>query len=314
MTGTIRTRLGAPVVASLTRMSEHAGPVLVIGATGQQGGAVVRALAGRGRAVRAFVRDPDAPAAQELRRVGAELVTGNLDDHASVRAALRGADAMFLMLTMMTGPHVTAAGVEAEVRRGLAAAELAAEAGVGHLVYSSVASAAEDTGIPHVQSKGRIEERIRALGLRATVLRPTFFMENFATHTRPVVVGGELVVTLGLDPGTPLQLVSTVDVGEVAALAFEQPERFRGRQWVLAGDELTGAAIAERFGRARGLPARFERVPIERLRAFDPEVARMFEWFDSGRGERADIPALRAVHPGLLTLESWLRVAGGVPA
>jgi uncharacterized protein YbjT (DUF2867 family) len=284
--------------------------VLVIGATGQQGGAAARALLARGRTVHALVRDPDRPAARELRQAGARLVTGDLDDPKSLRDAMIGVHGVFLMLTPMTGSTVTQAGVVAEERRGTAVADLAAEAGVRHLVYSSVAGANQHTGIPHLESKGRIEAHLRGLGLPATILRPVFFMENFATHTRPEVVAGELVVNLALRPDTSLQLVATRDIGALAAIAIDRPEDFLGRDIVIAGDDLPGVTIAERFGKARGLPARFQQVPLERVRAFDPEVARMFEWFDSGKGERADIPALRALHPDLSTLDTWATERG----
>ncbi|MPZ86341.1 MAG: NAD(P)H-binding protein [Actinophytocola sp.] len=277
--------------------------VLVIGATGQQGGATARALLARGRKVHALVRDPDRPAARALASAGAALVVGDLDDRESLRAAMSEVHGVFLVLSMMDGSRVSAEGVVAEVRRGRAVAEVAAETGVGHLVYSSVAGADQDTGIPHVESKGLIEAHIRTLGLPATIVRPAFFMENFATHTKPAMVDGELVVGLALRPDTPLQLIATRDIGALAALAFDRPW---DRPVVLAGDRLTGAEIADRFAKARGVPARFEQVPLDRLRAFDPEVARMFAWFDSRAGERADIPALRASHPGLSTMDDWL--------
>jgi uncharacterized protein YbjT (DUF2867 family) len=276
--------------------------VLVIGATGQQGGATARALLARGRTVHALVRDPERPAARALD--GAKLVVGDLDDRDSLRAAMTGVDGVFLVLSMMAGSRVSAEGVVAEVRRGRAVAEVAAEVGVGHLVYSSVAGADQDTGIPHVASKGEIEAHIRALGVPATVLRPAFFMENFATHTKPAMVDGELVVALALRPDTPLQMIAIRDIGVLAALAFEGPPA--EKPLVIAGDCRTGTEIAACFGTARGVPARFEQVPLDRVRAFDPEVARMFAWFDSGAGERADVAAVRAIHPGLSTLEQWL--------
>jgi uncharacterized protein YbjT (DUF2867 family) len=155
-----------------------------------------------------------------------------------------------------------------------------------------------------VASKGEIEAHIRALGVPATVLRPAFFMDNFATHTKPAMVGGELVVALALRPDTPLQMIAIRDIGVLAALAFEgSPAE---KPLVIAGDCRTGTEIAACFGAARGVPARFEQVPLDRVRAFDPEVARMFAWFDSGAGERADLAAVRAIHPGLSTLEQWL--------
>ena len=170
------------MTVSLATMANGAGPVLVIGATGQQGGAAAGALLRRGRAVRALVRDPGKPAARQLRDAGASLVTGDLDDLASVRAALRSCYGVFLVLTMMSGHQITQEGVAAEQRRGQAVAELAREAGIAHLVYSSIRGAGQHTGIPHVESKARIEERIAALGLPATILRPASFMDNFASY------------------------------------------------------------------------------------------------------------------------------------
>src|SRR3954454_14890137 len=114
------------------------GSVLVVGATGQQGGATVRQLLGRGRTVRALVRDPASAAAKALRVAGADLVAGDLDDPASLRAAMAGVHGVFLVLTMMAGPRISPDGVVAEERRGKAVADLARESGVGHLVYSSI--------------------------------------------------------------------------------------------------------------------------------------------------------------------------------
>lgn len=295
-------------------MDDHKEAVLVIGATGQQGGAVARALLKRGRTVHALVRDPDAPAARELRAAGARLVTGDLDDLASMRAAMAGVGGVFLMLTSVTSGTVSMENVEAEVRRGKAVADLAAQAGVAHFVYSSVAGAAQDTGIPHLESKGRIEAHVRGLGLPATVLRPVFFMENFTTVTRPVLTEEGLVLALALRPTSRLPLISMPDIGEFAALAFDQPETFVGQTLVIAGDHLSAAEMAERFGEAAGVQARFHQTPLEQLRAFDAEVAKMFAWFDSGVMEQPDLPALRALHPEVMTLEAWLRSTAWPPA
>jgi uncharacterized protein YbjT (DUF2867 family) len=271
--------------------------ILVIGATGQQGGATAQALLRHGHTVRALVRDP-ARAPADTRPV-----VGDLDDPASIQEAMAGADGVFLVLSPLTGPHVTAEGVAAEERRGTMVVDLAERTGIAHLVYSSVAGADQGTGIPHLESKGRIEAHIRRLGVPATVLRPAFFMENFATHAPPAVVDGELVVRLALRPDTRMQLVAVRDIGEFAAIAFDESLT---RTFVVAGDALSGPEIASRLGAARGLPGRFEQLPLEQVRAFDPEVARMFEWFDSGKGELADLAALRALHPDLSTLDGWL--------
>jgi uncharacterized protein YbjT (DUF2867 family) len=96
-------------------MADHQGPVLVIGATGQQGGATARHLLERGRTVHALVRDADAPAAKALQEAGASLVAGDLDDPASLRVAMKGAQGVFLVLTMMVGPRISPEGVVATI-------------------------------------------------------------------------------------------------------------------------------------------------------------------------------------------------------
>jgi uncharacterized protein YbjT (DUF2867 family) len=288
-------------------------PVLVIGATGQQGGAAARQLLDAGRGVRAFVRDPAAPAATALRTAGADLAVGDLDDPASVRAAMDGVAGVFLALTMMAGPRISSEGVAAEQRRGTTVVEIARQAGVRHLVYSSISGADAATGIPYYESKAHIEARIDALGAPATVLRPVSFMDNFATYNRPVVRDGELVVNLAVRPDRPMALIAVRDVGAFAAIAFARPGDFVGRRIEIAGDVLTPDQIAETFARVCGVPARFQRTPIERIRAVDEELAKMFTYFDEHPAGPPDLELLRAYHPGLMRFETWLRTTGWRP-
>jgi uncharacterized protein YbjT (DUF2867 family) len=295
-------------------MSDPHEPVLVIGATGRQGGATARQLLDRGRAVRALVRDPGSSAAKTLERAGADLVAGDLDDPASLREAMAGARGVFLVLTMMAGPRISPEGVLAEERRGKLVADLVGESGARHLVYSSLNGTDAHSGIPYYESKARIEEHIRAAGLPATILRPVSFMDNFATYNRPVLDGGELVVSLAVRPELPMQLISVHDIGAFAAIAFDRPEQFLGRTVEIAGDVLTPVQIAETFGRVCGLPARFHQTPIEQIRAFDEQLAQMFTFFDTHPSEPADLARLRADHPGLMRLDTWLRTTGWKPA
>jgi uncharacterized protein YbjT (DUF2867 family) len=294
-------------------MADHKETVLVIGATGQQGGATARHLLERGRTVRALVRDLASPAARALQWAGADLVVGDLDDPASLRTAMEGAHGVFLVLTMMAGPRISPEGVVAEERRGKAVAGLTRESGTGHLVYSSLNGAGARSGIPYYESKARIEEHIRALGLPATILRPVSFMDNFATYNRPVLEDREIVVSLAVRPELPMQLISVRDIGAFAAIAFDRPDQYLGRTVEIAGDALTPPQIAETFGRACGLPARFRQTPIEQVRAFDAQLAQMFTFFNEHPSELADLPALRAEHPGLMRLDTWLRETGWKP-
>ncbi|MFE1956293.1 NmrA/HSCARG family protein [Streptomyces sp. NPDC059524] len=281
------------------------GPVLVIGATGAQGGATARALLSRGRAVHALVRTPDAPAARELAALGATPVQGDLDDEASLRAAMDGVHGVFSVQNFMTK-----AGLGGEVRQGRAVARAARDTGVAHVVYSSVGGADRHSGVPHFDSKRHIERYLDELGVPSTVLRPTFFMDNFADHL-PEVVDGTRVVALALKPDTRVQYIAVEDIGWFAAEAFDRPGEYLGRKLEIAGDELTAAEVAEAFAARTGTPARFQELPLDMVASNPyipnaPEIALMFEWFQD-HGYQADIPALRAAHPGLKSFEAFLK-------
>ena len=203
--------------------------VAVVGATGQQGGATAGALLDAGARVRALVRDPAKPAARALAERGAELVPADLTDPASLRAALRGVDRLFAMTTF-----AGARGVAGEVEQGRALADAAAEVGVGHVVYSSVGGAERSTGVPHFESKRRVEEHLESLGRPVTFLRPVFFMENLVGQG-PTVEDGALVVRLPLPADVPVQMVAVRDIGAAAAAALLDPARVSGGALELAG-------------------------------------------------------------------------------
>ncbi|MCD9901495.1 NmrA family NAD(P)-binding protein [Streptomyces sp. MT29] len=131
------------------------------------------------------------------------------------------------------------------------------------------------------------------LGLPATILRPVFFMNNLLHFAD---VEGERVMSLPVKPDKPMQFIASDDIGVFAADAFDRPAEFTGREVELAGDEITFPQVAEVYERITGTPSRLEPTPIEE---------RMFEWF-AEEGYQADIPALRELHPGLLTFEQFL--------
>lgn len=280
--------------------------VLVTGATGGQGGAVARALLERGWGVRALVRDPGAPAARALAALGAEPVVGDLDDPGSLRAAARGVHGVFSVQPC----DLAVPDPATEVGRGRNVADAAVAAGAAHLVYSSAAAAGHGSGVAHFDSKEEIEAYVESAGVRATVLRPVYFMENwrYALPAPGPGAEGERVVPVALDADTPMQLIALADIGRIAASVFAGPDEFGGRRIDIAGDELPVRRIAELFAAADGVPTRFERLPDAELREQSPEVARMYAWIND-KGFRADLAALRDRHPGLLSLEAWLRTA-----
>ena len=258
--------------------------VLVSGATGQQGGAVARALLSRGHSVKALTRKPDSDAARQLTSAGADLVVGDLGDAAAIRSAAGDVDAMFLM------GDSYAAGVEEEIRQGRIAADAAKAAGVGHLIYSSVADANKKTGVPHFDSKYLVEKHIAGLGIPYTISAPVAFMENIVA---PWSVGAlrQGTYAFGTPPKRVLQLVSLADIGAFVAALVERREQVFGQRFDLAGDELSGEEQAKILSQAIGRPINYQEIPIASARQQSEDVALMFEWFDRV-GYDVDIAAL----------------------
>jgi len=273
--------------------------IVVTGATGQQGGATAKHLLKQGWRVRALTRDPQGAAAQALAAAGAEVVSANMDDRASLDRAFAGAYGVFSVQNFWL-PDVGAAG---EVRQGKIVADAAKAAGVRHFVYTSVGGAERKTGLSHFDSKWQIEEYIRSLDLPTTVLRPVFFMENL---TSPMMGPRDGVLANALKPATSLQMIAVDDIGFFAALAFARPQEFIGKATELAGDSLTMPQVAAAMTRATGQPVRFVEVPLEQVAAFSQETADMLAWFND-YGYEADIAGLRKLNPGLLTFEALLR-------
>ena len=277
--------------------------IAITGATGQQGGVVARKLLADGWKVRALTRDVDKSAAQELKALGAEIVAGDLDDRTQLDAAFKGAYGVFSVQNFWL-PNV---GFEGEIRQGKNVADAAKAAGVRHLVYSSVGAAHRGMEQKHFESKWIIEQYIHSLDLPYTILRPVAFFENF-NWERAAILNGTFTA-LGLRPGKERQLIAAEDIGVFAALAFAKPEEYLGKTIELAGDALTESQLADTFARVIGRPVKLAMPAGGSGRRSDDEMTAMFNFFN-GEAYDADIPALRKIHPGLLTLEGYLRKNG----
>jgi len=248
--------------------------VLVTGATGHQGGAVARELLAKGHKVRVMTRKPDSPAAKELGKLGAQVVRGDLDDAASLEAAVKGAWGVFGV------QNTWEAGVEGEEEQGKRLAQIARDRGVQHYVYTSVGSAHRKTGIPHFENKYRVEETVRSLGFPSyVILRPVFFMENFlGPWFLPGIQQGKLV--FGIKPQTKLQMIAVGDIGKHGARAFEKHAELNRKEIDLAGDELTMPETARLLSEATHQKVEFVQAPIEEVRKASEDYALMLEWFD----------------------------------
>ncbi|QFZ72930.1 NAD(P)H-binding protein [Streptomyces fagopyri] len=232
-------------------MSTPSAPVLVVGATGQQGGATARALLRAGIPVRALVRNPSTARAKAVEALGAELVTGDLDDRGSVSRAAAGARAVFSVQM----PDMDGRGFEGEVTQAGNLIDGARAAGVPQFVHTSVSGAGQHVSWvkdrwawmePYYSAKAGIQDRVREARFpHWTLIKPGFFMENFRPCAQimfPRGVEGGLVSLL--KPATRLSLIAVDDIGVAAAAAIAAPERFEGIELELAGDFLTMTDIA----------------------------------------------------------------------
>ena len=275
--------------------------VLITGATGQQGGAVVDALLADGRfGVRALTRDTGSDGAKAVAAKGAELVQGNMEDRGAVDAAMAGVRGVF-SIQVQTGPDGAA-----EKRQGFGIVDAAKAAGVAHVVYNSSAATGRKGPGDTEDFKDSIEQHVRGSGITFTLLRPTSFMENLR-RVREQVSGGTFLQAL--PPAVHQEYVSVGDIGRVAAAAFAQPERFGGQSIDLVGDRLTQTETAEVLGRVLGKPVAYQQLDPEQL----PPFRRSFtNWLEQHDGYGVNPPSEVAERVGfpLLSLEEWLTNEG----
>ena len=276
--------------------------ILVIGATGQQGGALARLLLQKKHEVYALTRntESESPKAQNLRNLGAKLIKGDLDNPDSLEQATNGLDSVFLMGTW------TEDGTEGETRRGKMMTDVAKEKKVAHLVYSSVVNADKNTGIPHFESKYKVEQHIKNSGVPYTIIGPTFFMENLHSYSRSGLQQGQLA--LPLSPSRILQQTALENIAEFSALVLERRNSFLGKRIDIASDELTGEQAAKVLSDGFGRKIRYAQVPSEQIRQASEDLARMFEWFERV-GTGIDVAKLHQQYPEVnwRTFKDWVK-------
>lgn len=281
----------------MTQILYHA----VTGATGAQGGATARALLAAGQRVRALTRRP--AAASALADLGADVVYADFRDRPSLDAALKDVDTVFAVTT----PFGTS--VEAEVEDGIALVDAAA--GLRHIVFTSAANADRATGIPHFDSKFRIERHLAAQHVPWTVIGPAAFMDQYAEswHRSSYERG---VLSVPLPPDKPLALIAAADIGAFAAHVLTHPAAFAGQRVDIASDELTGPEIAAVLGAALGRELRYEEAPLAVAERYSPDLAAMFRYFGTV-GMRVDVEALRRDYPmiGWHRLTDWAECLRG---
>ena len=276
--------------------------ILVTGATGQQGGALARLLLQKKHEVYALIRntEPESPKAQNLRNLGAKLIKGDLDNPDSLEQATNGIDSVFLMGTWVE------VGTEGETRRGKMMVDIAKEKKIEHLVYSSVVNADKNTGIPHFESKYKVEQHIKNSGIPYTIIGPTFFMDNLLSYSRAGLQQGQLA--LPLSPSLILQQSALENIAEFFALVLERRNSFLGKRIDIASDELTGELAAKVLSDELRRKISYVQVPLEQIRQASEDLALMFQWFER-IGTGVDVASLHKQYPEVnwLTFKDWVK-------
>lgn len=275
--------------------------VLVTGVTGRQGGAVAKELLSRGYSVRGLSRNPGSERAQQLAGLGIEMVKGDFDDVNSLINATQGVYGVFSVQNFWE--H----GKQGEIRQGSNLADAAKQAGVSHFVYTSVANADKNTGIPHFDSKYEIEKYIQSIQLPHTIIRPVSFMENWE-YSRADIENG--MIYGPLSPETLHQHIAVEDIGRFAAEAFGNPAQWLGVSLDIAGDEATQREIARTFSQVTGREVEYVQVSWDEFEEQQGEEMTIMEkWFENV-GYSVDVDELRSKYPWLVTLEQYLKENG----
>ncbi|MGI9341360.1 MAG: NmrA/HSCARG family protein [Gammaproteobacteria bacterium] len=270
--------------------------ILVGGATGRQGGAVVDELLSRGLNVRGMTRKPDGAKALALAARGIEIVRADYGDPASLQAAMAGVDGVFFYTAFSPD----------ELAQGTNVIEAARAASVRHLVYSLGAAADPENGMPGAAA-GQIELKIRDSGIPYTVLRPVAFMENYRGQQARIVRTG---IVDSRAPERIATMIAIRDIGFFVGEAFANPGDWAGRAVNISGDQMTMEALAATFSRVTGRSIPYRRMPVDDFLGMLPKPLRpLFRWYDEV-GYVADTAGWRARYPQLMTLEEYLTATG----
>ncbi|TKS60610.1 MAG: nucleotide-diphosphate-sugar epimerase [Nitrospira sp.] len=300
--------------------------IAVVGATGAQGGGLVRAIVNdpdSGFTARALTRDVNADKAKALAKLGAEVVAANLDDVESMKRAFAGAYGAFCLTNFWE--HFSPEKEYAQVKT---MAEAAKQTGVQHVIWSTL----EDTRkwvpltdnrmptlmgkykVPHFDAKGEADQEFTKLGVPTTFLLASFYWENLIFFGMGPKKGpdGTLAFTLPM-ADKKLPGIAAADIGKCALGIFKKGREYIGKRVGIAGEHLTGAEMAAAMSKALGQPLRYNEVTPEMYRGFGfpgaEDLGNMFQFkrdFNEAFCGPRNPAVARSLNPALLTFEAWL--------
>ena len=300
--------------------------IAVVGATGAQGGGLVRAILEDKNGpfeARAITRDVNSGKAKALAEAGAEVVAGDVDDVKSLKKAFEGAHGVFCVTFFWA--HMKP---ETELKQARNMAQAAKDAGVDHVIWSTL----EDTRtfiplsddrmptlmgkykVPHFDAKGEANAIFSELGVPTTFLITSFYWDNFIHFGMGPKKGadGKLAITLPLGK-KKLAGIAAEDIGKTAYRIFEEGDEWIGKTVGVAGGHLTGAQMAKALTKALGQEVRYNEVTPEAFRAFGfpgaDDLGNMFQFnrdFEQDCCDARSISETKKLNPELLNFDRWL--------
>ncbi len=273
--------------------------IMVTGATGHQGGAVLRALKNSGHKLYGLSRHLNNEKVKKLEKAGVTMIEGDFHRINSLKKAFRNIDSLFLVGT----PYET--GPTLETINDINVIDIAFEVGITHLVFSSMANANKNTEIPHFDSKWRVEEYLMDRGIPYTIIAPTFFYENMiSSFLLPDLK--ENILTLPMPKEVKLQCMSLKNLGEFAAMVLKDRERFINMRIDMAEDALNGPMFAESISSAYGRKINYVVEPMDQMRSMSEDMATMFDWFNK-IGYSVNIDAFMSRYPEIewISFSQW---------
>jgi uncharacterized protein YbjT (DUF2867 family) len=300
--------------------------IAVVGATGAQGGGLVRSILadpGGEFTVRAITRDPDSPKARALAAAGAEVVAADLSDRAAVARAFAGAYGAYCVTFFWN--HFSPDQERAEAH---AMADAAKQAGVQHVVWSTL----EDTRrwvpldddrmptlmghykVPHLDVKGEADEYFRATGVPTTCMLTSFYWDNLIQFGMGPMAGPDGKLHFALPMGDrALPGIAAEDIGRCAHGIFKRGSKLAGRTVGIAGEHLTGAQMAAGLSRALGREVVHDHVPFDVYRGLGfpgaDDLGNMFQFKHDFNAEfrlARSVEFSRSLNPQLQDFDQWL--------
>lgn len=266
--------------------------ILVIGSTGKQGTAVVKQLLEDGWHVRTFTRNKNNEKLTSIHNGQLEIFEGDLSDRESLTQAMADQYGVYSVQPIIPD-HV-----EEELKQGEHIIETAEEQGVKYVVYSTAGGVNRDRTGPHFEALAQLENKIKASRLDFTIIKPSFFMDNFLRITK--VSDGEIKIPEFINPEVKFAMTSSIDIAKIASALFKDPKTYNHQDIEIASDELTLNEVVKTFATVTGKPTEIEG-------EFTSGTAER-SWLEN-KGYVIDFVQMERLNPTRLTLDEWITQA-----